>query len=511
MCGIVLVRGEQSEVRVNKYLERISHRGTEPYLAHKVHQHLTIGFVRLPINDAGEKANQPFIHKNLIGAFNCEIYNHSCLTRQFKLERYLVSQCDAEVILPLWQTLLNQADTHGAYTKLLSCLDGFYSGIVYDTKSDTIFCIRDYIGKKPLFLIRKKDAIIISSELKAVGSFDSFEVIPKGISMIHEKNVKMLCSHELGANQGEHGNIDRLLYQAVKKRIPPKKHQPRFGVFLSGGLDSSIVAALVSQITANNEMLARPVFYYLSNDKECRLADYQYIQEIIDYLKITDCTKSVSFDSEEIRNNIPKIIYHSESYHPSIISNGIAYQLLAYQAKKDGIKVVLTGDGADEMFLGYFVKGKAEYKQFWFDTIDDLEKTELRRIDLISMANSIEVRCPFLDRKIYDYTAVLSFSDFYGLGEPVPKNHLKQVFKNKLPHSIVEREKRPLDVGSGIQRELIECSDSEQQSVLQEKEFFKEIWLDLFPSRNSFVDHVFFHRYRAFESFNQSRWDKYKK
>ena len=508
MCGIVLVRGKNSVNQVKKYLTKIEHRGTQPPQIKKINEQLSIGFVRLPINDLSKNANQPFIHKNLIGVFNCEIYNYVRLRKKYNLQPQLISECDAEIILPLFHKLQNQDNS---FQEIFSNLDGFYSGIIYDTQKDIIYCIKDYIGKKPLFLIHKDDTIIITSELKAVDSFDKFKIIPKGASIIKSKTIKQIYKFKYNEKLENKNNIQELLYQAVKKRIPHKKYQSKFGIFLSGGIDSSIIATIAYKITIQNNQFSQPIFYCLSDLNDKKYADSRYINIMIDYLNIQNCTKMVSVPSDtlKIKNIIKKIIYQTESYNPSIITNGIAYYLLTSQVKKDGIKVILTGDVADEMFLGYAKKSKEEYRKYWSDTLNDLHFTELRRIDLTSMVNEVEIRCPFLDKSIYQYSSKLLYTDFYGKKKPIIKYHLKQAFKDQLPNSIIERDKTPLDVGSGIQKKVLPQSDAKQQGVLAEKEKFKNIWLKLFPDRKEIVDSFYFHKYPAFESFTKSRWNKY--
>jgi len=505
VCGVILVSGKNAKKQANECLVRIKHRGTKSPNIKTIHKQLSIGFVRLPINDSSENADQPFTFQNLIGVFNCEIYNHAELTEKYQLRSNLKSTSDAEIILPLFERFRKHSNY--PYKKLFTELDGFFSGIIYDKQKKKIYCIKDYIGKKPLFVVYKKGTFIITSELKAADCIDRFEVVPKGISVIENQSIKQLYKfdYHFGVNKA----LKSVLYQAVKKRIPLKKDQPQFGVFLSGGIDSSIIALLTLRIIEKNSTFSRPVFYCLDTSNEKQNIDRQFIEELVEYLNIKKYFKMVTFDKSKLKENLEKTIYHTESYNPSIVSNGIAYYLLTAQAKKDGIKVVLSGDGADEMFLGYKVYLEKDYKNSWFNILSDLHFTELRRVDLISMANSVEIRCPFLDKSVYQYAVNLHYTDFYGIGKSIIKYQLKKSYNNKLPSSIINRNKTPLDVGSGIQKEVLTLSDPKHRGVLSEKQYFKEIWLKLFPNREEIVDEMYFHQYPAFKSFIQSRWNKY--
>ena len=503
MCGISIVIGKNPEVKARSCLNKIKHRGFGPCEIKKINNNLVFGFIRLPINDSSNAGKQPFEYENLTGVFNCEIYNHNELTKRFDLPRK--SGCDAEIILPLFKKI---------GIKIIDHLDGFFSGVIYDSTEKSIYFIRDYIGKKPLFIVQEKKSIFIVSELKAVPKIDDFQILPKGVSKLNKNKPEVIYSHDcLKINSNE--SIKTLLHQAVKKRIPYKKHHPFFGVYLSGGLDSSIIVYLVEQITKADNNFSKPIYYFLAEQTDKKYSDRKYINDLIASLNISNSSmKKVSLPDKQLFDIIKKTVFHTESYNPSIISNGAASITLSQQVRKDGITVVLSGDGADEMFLGYLrLKQTDNFRNYRSELLSNLHFTELRRVDLTSMANTIEVRCPFLDKNVYKYSEGLNYEAYFGADdEPVIKNHLKTAFKKELPNSILKREKQPLDVGSGIQKKILILSNQDKKSdSFCEWEYFKKIWLELFPTWSNIVEKKYFREYPSFDKFIKNRAQKYNK
>lgn len=432
MCGIVVINGNNSKEIIKQALLKIQHRGRDSSRIVELSKELAIGFNRLSINDLSSNGIQPFIYGDYIGVFNAEVYNHEKLREQFSLK--LSSQSDTAVILPLFELLGNE---------VLHYLDGFYSGIIYHIKTKELLTIRDYIGKKPLFFGTSKCFSFVTSELKAVDPILKFKMIPKGISKIEGRKITLLKKHIFSTSLKI--NLKDTFIKAVKKRIPTE----RFGIFLSGGLDSSIIASIVSKHTKN-------VQYYTLGNKEND--DVKYVQILCKKLKISKSLKIISLPSkDEVREMIPKIVFHTESYNPSIISNGLATFILAKAATMDNLKVILSGEGADELFCGYPISKDI---QVWFDKreelIEHLHTTELRRLDLASMANTIEVRCPFLDKKVYELALSYQKEQLIDLNEKKGKIILREAFRNNLPIEIVERKKISFDVGSGIRKLVVQ-------------------------------------------------------
>jgi len=494
MCGIVITINDNPEIITKKLLKKISHRG-EDKCDIKNFENISFGFARLAINDLSTNGNQPFEFKNYIGVFNAQIYNHKELKKEHNLN--IDSNCDTRVILPLYDKYKEN---------ILSLLDGFYSGAIYDKETKEIIFIRDYIGKKPLFFAYNEATRYITSELKSLPEVDNFEIIPKGISKISNNKLITIKPHNNKyLNKPSKYELKDIITNAVFKRVDDISNT-KFGIFISGGLDSSIIATLVASLKLKN------VHYYCILDPHH--PDYEYIKIIKKSLGLSDSSFSqIPLPTqEEFLNILQTVIYYTESYNPSIVSNGIGAYILSKEAKKDGLKVVLTGDGADEMFMGYYDKVTLPSNKPWQEIhkalIDNLHTTEIRRIDLSCMANTIEIRAPFLDKNIYDTVSSFSYEDLFGVGtNNLNKNILREAFKDDLPYKIYNRKKVSFDVGSGIQKMMVDLC--EEQSITEE-DYLKDIWDKLFfTTLSKFSKKKYFYSYPAFDKVIPSRGKKY--
>ncbi|MRT94657.1 asparagine synthetase B [Ancylomarina sp. 16SWW S1-10-2] len=465
MCGIVALVGKGD---ISESLNKIKHRGNDLLKSIKTN-HLSIGFNRLAINDKTENGAQPFEFGNLIGAFNAEIYNSDKLRKKHNIKTK--SNTDTEVILPLFERFGSSVIQH---------LDGFYSGLIYNKVTHETYLLRDYIGKKPFFYVKTKKSRFIVSELKAVDSIVEFQIIPKGFSKLKEDKIHLIEQHQTSTVSTD--QIKEALIEAVIKRIP--KEEKQFGIFLSGGLDSSIVASVISKYAEN------VIYYTLGNTK-----DFEYVTLLAKQLGIEAKIRKVALPKpNELPELIKKVVYYTESYNPSIISNGLATFLLSREAHNDGLKVVITGEGADELFCGYTIsKNKNKCFEKRIELIENMHYTECRRLDLASMAHTIEIRCPFLDKKVYAISEQCTPNDLIINGQG--KKILRTSFKSILPNEISDRKKVSFDVGSGIRKMVVEFLTANGEV---EQEALKKIWSKYF--HESLSDNYYFHSYPTFDS-----------
>ncbi|MBE7688823.1 hypothetical protein F6A46_11375 [Tenacibaculum finnmarkense genomovar ulcerans] len=465
MCGIVAIIGNHTETDCSDALSRIKHRGTDNSKIYNS-KNISLGFNRLTINDKTENGMQPFTYKNLKGAFNGEIFNSIELAKEYGVTLY--SKSDIEIILPLYKII-------GA--DIINVLDGFYSGIIYNNETNKIFTIRDYIGKKPLFYGNTTKIEFVGSELKSFDRIQSFECVPKGFSEIINHKVISIKNHSFPIL--EKSVLKKTIIESVMKRVP--LNSEKFGVFLSGGLDSSIIASIVSKYSTNT------IYYTLGNKEN---EDITFVKRLVKYLKIESQIKYIPLPKkEEIGKLIEQVVYHTESYNPSIVSNGLATYLLSKSAKNDELKVVISGEGADELFCGYKIsKDIIETREKSDILIENLHYTELRRLDLSSMANTIEIRCPFLDKKVYSISKNLPTADLKD------KQILRNIFVSDLPKETIERTKTSFDVGSGIRKLVVEYLTKDNKT---ERKTLKEIWSKYFDINIS--DNEYFHKYPIFD------------
>lgn len=468
MCGIVLLYGPNADQRLSGCLARLQHRGPDAKATWRQGQ-LALGFTRLEINGEGDCGHQPYQYGDLIGAFNGEIYNHFALGQAYGLP---LSECDTHIILPLFERQGPQA---------IECLDGFYSGVVFRSGQSEVFCLRDYLGKKPLFVGQSKGETFITSELKALDKIDWFEALPRGASTVNLQTGRV-CEIAAHSNQPSTLGLIELFERSVLKRMP-KSDQP-LGVFLSGGLDSSIVASFVSR-------LRNDVTYFVLGEMES--TDRQAVEIVVKALGLKDVRTVPLPTLDTIPELLSSVVHTTESFNPSIVSNGLATYLLAKAARDAGIKVVITGEGADELFGGYHTFHEDDpWKETRQQLINDMQFTELRRLDLSCMAHGVEARCPFLDRAIHSFSNQLAYHQMYGPDEN--KVTLRHSFEGCLPPEVLLRKKTSFDVGSGIRKQVVQYL---RRNCRSEREELKTLWLESFAHEPS---NPYFHAYPVFDS-----------
>ncbi|MGH1386701.1 asparagine synthase-related protein [Kordia sp.] len=482
MCGIVLTFGAKDATECKQLLDVQQHRGRD-HQAICTFQDLQIGFNRLAIVDPTLLGNQPFETDTYIVVFNGEIYNHKELKESYQLTTKGTS--DIEIIAPLFEIL---GET------LIAVLDGFYSGIIIHKPTKTCYFLKDYIGKKPLFFVKTPTFNCVVSVLRGIESVTSFEIIPKGLSKLENDQIVSIRTHQHETIPKE--KLKEVLEAAVHKRVP---YGQTFGVFLSGGLDSSIIASIVSKHS-------KAVRYYCLGDENNE--DYRHVKLLAEALNITNKVTYIPLPTVgEIEALIPMMVYHTESFNPSIISNGLATYLLAKQAAIDGLKVIISGEGADELFCGYSI---TKDKNTWFAAkkilIENLHLTELRRLDRASMAATIEARCPFLDKNVYAIAQQLSVYDLIQNKNGLQGKYiLRELFKAVLPERIVQRKKMSCDVGSGIRNAVVEFSKKQQ---LSEHTHLQTIWKNFFSAFDT--THPYFSEYPVFDPFIAKRKARHK-
>ncbi|GHF01549.1 asparagine synthase B [Aliiroseovarius zhejiangensis] len=500
MCGIVCAWGKERHVWTRHALDRLSHRGPDAQALRDVGD-LVVGFARLAINAIGDEGMQPLSQTTLTGVINGEIYNHLALREEFGLTS--LGGSDMAVVLPLFATLGEG---------VLDRLDGFFSGVVYDSAANRLFTLRDAIGKKPLFLVSTDGTFMLTSALKSAMRVERFEEIPLGLCEIDMESGQIIQRAlprrptPLSAKKSTPQALVTTMRRSINKRTACSD-LASFAVFVSGGLDSSIIATLVHEGPDRDR-----AHYYYFDDPESEDAHYAALL-LADLGVPASRIHPVSVPMmSEMPELISRVVEATESYNPSIISNGIGTYLLAQSARAGGHKVALGGDGADEMFCGYFDPPDFGPDRSW-DTsrarlLADLQRTELRRVDGAAMAYGIEVRCPFLDHDLRDLAQGFTETDFYGDGpQPIRKRVLRQAFAAHLPPEIIARPKQSFDRGTGIQRLMILCCTRAGDS---ETDYLHAVWHSHFRDLLGHLDaDPYFHSYPAFDMFLKTRGRRY--
>jgi asparagine synthase (glutamine-hydrolysing) len=435
MCGFVGSIPQDEHEKISACLSQIAHRGPDERQVVKT-PHATLGHARLSILDV-ESGHQPMQSDRNWIVFNGEIYNYRSLRK--KTAAAYQTESDTEVILTQYQQLGLQ---------VVHNLDGMFSFVII---GEDVFMARDPVGIKPLYYAWHAGHMYFASEAKALLPVThQVKEFPAGYAWHSRYGWQDYFQFDRYRQPGrvspsqpgerDYARIRKVVQAAVQKRLIADPDVP-VGVSLSGGLDSSIVAALARRFKENLD-----TFVVGMEGSE----DVARSQEVARFLG-TNHHKYV-YTLTEMLDALPQVIYHLESYDAALVRSAIPNYFLARLAS-ERVKVILTGEGADELFAGYeYLRAvedpQALHRELWYIT-SLLHNTNLQRTDRMTMAHGLEGRVPFLDREVID----LAFSlppawKLVGPGRP-EKDLLRRAFADALPPAIVRRPKQKFSRGSG--------------------------------------------------------------
>ncbi len=389
-------------------------------------------------------------------------------------------------------TALQGSEGESKFTELLkkeglSCFENIEGEFALAYLRDDGSCLvaRDPFGVKPLYYTIKDKTLYIAPEIKALVDLDSpiKEAPPgsyyeKGKGWIRYYSLPKLVKKEnLSLDEAEE-KMRHLLWLAVEERMTDVNIED-LGVYLSGGLDSSVVAALAAEIAS------RPINTYTVGIEGSQ--DITYAAIVAE--RIGSKSHVYTYNLDDMLEVLPSVIYHLESFDCAYVRSSIPNFIAARFAANDGRKVMLTGEGSDEIFAGYsYLKSldsedeiTAEMAKF----IDTLSRTGLQRVDRMNSAHGLDCRVPFLkpallelvqkfplDWKLHDFD---SDDD-----EPVDKWILRRAFEKELGSKVAWREKQQFDQGSGSSDMLTEVAEE----AISDEEFEKESTEAPVPVRN---------------------------
>ena len=413
MCGIFgIINYNSCDInKIKTNFEKGKLRGPE-YSILKYYNNICIGFHRLAINGLTEKSNQPFEINNTILVCNGEIYNYKELAKDNNIT--LQSDSDCEIILHLY--LLYGIE----YT--LTLLDGVFSFIIYDNNNKSVLLARDPYGIRPLYIAYDNNIMYISSELKCIyrltNSKESISnFIPGHYMKIEMNTYNLICNNPtliyaytkytyfpfsdtkfLYLSEIDIYNIlYNKLYTSVRKRVIGTTERP-VACLLSGGLDSSLICALVNKIIKEKYPNKKLKTFCIGMPGS---EDLKYAKIVANHIG-TDHYEIVMSENDFF-NAIPEVIKTIESYDTTTIRASVGNYLVSKYIKENtDCKVIFNGDGADELMGGYLYFKKSP-NAFEFDKeckrlLQDIYMYDVLRSDKSISSNGLEPRTPFLDR-----------------------------------------------------------------------------------------------------------------
>lgn len=436
MCGIVGMFGVEQPETLERMLESTAHRGEDSTRYEFWDGRCGLGINRLSIMDLA-RGDQPLHNedRDVHVVCNGEIYNQASLADDLQGHHLLRTTSDVEVLPHLYED-------HGP--DCVKLLDGMFAFLIYDQQRRTFLAARDPLGIKPFYYARDGQRWYFASEAKALlqSGVDPgwIRVLPPGFRLTPEHGPEQYFYLSTHKSVPSPAMVRELLDHAVRKRLMA---DVEVATFLSGGIDSSLVTALAARYNPNVQAFTVGVE---------GAPDVEAARVVAAHLGIQHHVRP--FTPDELVELLSEAIWHVESYNPSMVTGAVVTLMAAKLAKDVGIKVVLCGEGSDEIFAGYLAVRHLRYQDLHDATwtlMENLHKTELQRLDRMSMAVSLEARVPFMDRDLVEYalnlpaTAKIHEVD----GRPVEKWILRQAFDGFIPDEILWREKEPFDQGSG--------------------------------------------------------------
>ena len=538
MCGFVgafdlnsgsqpIAEGLKEELRaqVLEMSKRIRHRGPD-WSGVYTGNNAILSHERLSIVDP-LSGKQPLVSddEKIILAANGEIYNHKEIRAKLAETYKFRTGSDCEVIIPLYKKYRESGD----FTKMIEELSGIFAFALYDSENDTYLIARDEIGVIPLYQgWDKEDRYYVASELKALeGECVTLEEFPNG-SYLWSRNKKITrwykrewedytsvkaaprATNEKGEiiNPSVIEKVRNGLESAVKAQL---MSDVPYGVLLSGGLDSSIIAAVTQKYskkrieTDSKESAWWPQLHSFAIGLEGS-PDLVAAKKAADYIGTVH--HEVHFTIQEALDALPDVIYHIETYDITTVRASTPMYLLARVIKSMGIKMVLSGEGSDELFGGYLYFHKApDAQEFHEELVRKMSKLHLYdclRANKSLMAWGVEGRVPFLDKDFIDIAMGLNPSDKMSIRlsdgkQRIEKWILRKAFEDLLPEDIAWRQKEQFSDGVGYNwidtlKKITEEKVSDAEFARRESRFpvnppktkeeyyYREIYSRLFPS-----------------------------
>ena len=522
MCGIVGIFNiaEQSDALRQKALrmsKKIRHRGPDwsgiycggsAILAHE----------RLSIVDP-ESGRQPLFSPDgkQVLAVNGEIYNHKDIRRQYKDRYAFQTGSDCEVILALYRQWRDSVGDGSSVSPVsfLESLSGIFAFALYDEARDEFIIARDPIGVIPLYIGYDGDGkVYVASELKALeGQCERYEPFLPGCYYwsrtpgVRRYYVRDWMNYgNVKDNEASADDIQDALEDAVRRQL---MSDVPYGVLLSGGLDSSVISAIAQKYAPHRieDDSRSPAYWPRLHSFAVGLKgapDLEKARMVAEHIGTVH--HEINYTIQEGLDAIRDVIYYTETYDVTTVRASTPMYLLARVIKSMGIKMVLSGEGADEIFGGYLYFHKAPTaKEFHDETVRKLGKLHLYdclRANKSLSAWGVEGRVPFLDKEFLDVAMRLNPAAKMCPGREIEKRIVREAFASMLPEAVAWRQKEQFSDGVGYSwidtlKEMTAAQVTDEQMahaaerfpvntpLCKEEYYYRSIFAEHFPSESA--------------------------
>ena len=508
MCGIVCafdLKDTSDSIRPNilKMVKKVRHRGPD-WSGVYSSKNAVMAHERLAIVDP-TSGKQPILSDDNTKAIavNGEIYNHLELRDNFAKDYKFRTDSDCEIILALYKK--NKYD-------FLNQLNGIFAFALYDSDNDTYFIARDHMGIIPLYIgWDEKGTLYVASELKSLeGVCSKIELFPPGHYLESNKgdyvkwyNPEWVEFNNVSDATTSISELHDSLSSAVKRQL---MSDVPYGVLLSGGLDSSITSALAKRFSSkriesgDTQDAWWPQLHSFSVGLEGS-PDLKAAKVVSDH--IGTIHHEIIFTIQEGIDALRDVIYHLETYDITTVRASTPMYLMARAIKSLGIKMVLSGEGADELFGGYLYFHKApSAEEFHNETVRKLNKLhqyDCLRANKALAAWGIEGRVPFLDKEFIEVAMNINPKDKMINKDRIEKWVIRKAFEEYLPDEVLWRQKEQFSDGVGYSwidslKDLVskEITDEQMESASKkypinppqnkEEYYYRRIFEEHFPS-----------------------------
>lgn len=434
MCGFAVYTGSNmmDKLLFANEFKKIQYRGPDNSIIRDFNKEGWMGFHRLSIMDVSSNGNQPLVYKHINLVCNGEVYNYPQLRTKYENEFEFKSSSDCEVIIPLF--------LEKGIEETAKSLDAEFVFVIYDSVAKKYFAARDPIGIRPLFYgYSAQGDIMFASEMKTLHPV-CHEIKPfppgyyyDGEDFICYKDISKVDEFVQDDLDEIFKNINEKLTTGIEKRL---QADVPVGFLCSGGLDSSLVCAVAAK------MLNKPIKTFAVGIEDGPI-DTKYARIVADYLG-TDHTE-VLFTKQQIFDNLSTLIYNTETWDITTIRASIGmYLICKYISENTDVKVLMTGEIADEIF-GYkytdFAPSPAAFQKEAEKRIREIHIYDVLRADRCISSCGLEARVPFGDLDFVDY--VMSIDPKKKMNNTgVGKYLLRKAFEGDyLPQEILYRDK----------------------------------------------------------------------
>ena len=511
MCGIVgifQIKEQTKELRKKalKMSQKIRHRGPD-WSGIYVGKTAILAHERLSIVDP-QSGGQPLYSpdRKQALAVNGEIYNHRDIRERYAGKYEFQTGSDCEVILALYRD---------KGIDFLEDLNGIFAFALYDEEKDEYLIARDPIGVIPLYIGKDNEGrVYVASELKALEGFcDEYEpFLPGHYYWSREGKMTRWYKRDWTSydavkdNPASVQDVHDALEAAVQRQL---MSDVPYGVLLSGGLDSSVISAIAKKYSAmrvetdNTAAAWWPQLHSFAVGLK-GAPDLAKAKEVADHIGTVH--HEINYTVQEGLDAIRDVIYYIETYDVTTVRASTPMYLLARVIKSMGIKMVLSGEGADEVFGGYLYFHKAPTpRDFHEETVRKLSKLHLYdclRANKSLSAWGVEGRVPFLDKEFLDVAMRLNPAAKMCPGNTIEKKIVREAFADMLPESVAWRQKEQFSDGVGYSwidslKEMTSQAVTDEQMahaaerfpinppMNKEEYFYRSIFEEHFPSRSA--------------------------